>query len=246
MKSFLALFSSLFVIEIHSQAQANEGEDIKEVIRQWVDAEKLLGNEKDAWREEKAHMSELLELYAKELALLNEELAAVPSVEMDDEKKQGFEKEIKDADAMRAKLKVFLLGLKPRVLSVVGKFPVPLQDQINEAVLALEATGLDASARDLLTPMLNILDAGNSFNGGVYRTSQKVTLGDEDWQAEVMYLGLGQSYFWVGTKAGVGYPGVDGWQWERNDAILTEVKKAIEVFDKKTQPQLIKLPLKLK
>lgn len=246
MKLFTVLFSSLFVIEIHSQALADEGEATKEVIRQWVEAEKLLSNEKAAWKQEKAHMSELLELYAKELTLLNEELAAVPSVEMDDDKKQEFDKEIKDADAMRAKLKGFLLGLKPRMQSLVGKFPVPLQDQINEAVLALKATDADASARDLLTPMLNILDAGSSFNGGVYRTSEKVTIDAEDWQAEVMYLGLGQSYFWVGDKSGVGYPGPEGWQWERNDAIFAEVKKAMEVFDKKTQPQLIKLPLNLK
>lgn len=245
MKLFTTLLSSFFVIEIHSQAEANPGEATKEVIRQWVETEKILSSEKEGWKEKKAHLSELLELYAKELTLLNEELAAVPSIEMDDKKKESLEKQSKEADRSRTKLKGFLLAQKTRVLALVEKFPDPLQDQINESVLGLKSTGNEASARDLLMPMLSIMDAGSSFNAGVYRTSQKVSIGDEDWQAEVMYLGLGQSYFWIGEKAGTGYPSADGWKWERNDGIIEEVKKAMAVFDGKTQPQLIKLPLKV-
>jgi len=246
MKLLTILFSSFFVIEIHSQVVTNPVEEAsKEAIRQWVETEKLLSSEKEGWNEEKAHVSELLVLYAKELTLLNEELAAVPSIEMDDEKKEGLEKQAKKADQARLQLKAFLLTQKPRVLALVGNFPEPLQDQINESVTSLKGIDADASARDLLMPMLSILDAGNSFNAGVYRTSQKVSIGEEDWQAEVMYLGLGQSYFWIGEKAGVGYPSVEGWKWERNDTIIEEVKKAMSVFDKKTQPQLIKLPLKV-
>ena len=245
MKLITPLISLFFSIEISSQVVADPGEASKEVIRQWVETEKLLSSEKEGWKQEKEHLSELLELYAKELTLLNEELAAVPSIEMDDKKKQDLEKQSKEADQARVLLKKFLLTLKPRVTALVKNFPEPLQDQINESVLGLNTTDSSASARDLLMPMLSIVDAGNSFNAGVYRTSQKVSIGDEDWQAEVMYLGLGRSYFWVGSKAGIGYPSAEGWKWERKDEVLEEVKKAMAVFDKKTQPQLIKLPLKV-
>ena len=246
MKLIIPLISLFSIIEISSQVQADPSEASKEAIRQWVETEKLLSSEKEGWKQEKEHLSELLDLYAKELILLNEELTTVPSIEIDDEKKQDLERQSKKADQTRASLKKFLLTLKPRVIALVANFPEPLQDQINESVLSLKSTDSGASARDLLLPMLSIVDAGSSFNSGVYRTSQKVSVGDEDWQAEVMYLGLSRSYFWVGSKSGIGYPSAEGWQWERKDEIFEEVKKAMAVFDKKTQPQLITLPLKVK
>jgi hypothetical protein len=95
--------------------------------------------------------------------------------------------------------------------------------------------------------MLSVIEAGNSFNSGVFRTSQKVVIGTDEWQAEVMYLGLSRAYFWVGQKAGVGHPSLtgDGWQWKREDTQYKEIRKAMSVFDKTTQPELIKLPLKV-
>ena len=239
------LLSLFFTIEIHSQDIVSQEDVAKELIRQWVKTEQQLSEEEETWKQEKAHVSELLELYSKELVLLNEELAAVPSVELDDANKQKLDEQIKMDDLKRVELRDFLVRLKPRVLALVKKFPEPLQDQIFETMLELDSPDVDGSARDLLMPMLSMIDSGNSFHAGVYRTRHKVLIGEDEWQAEVMYLGLGRAYFWVGEKAGVGSPGAEGWQWKRDDALLREVKKAMSVFDKQTQPQLIQLPLKV-
>ena len=58
---------------------------------------------------------------------------------------------------------------------------------------------------------------------------------------------LSHTYFWVGNKAGIGTPSSKGggWQWKRDDTQLKEIKKAMSVFDKTTQPELIKLSLKV-
>ncbi|MGJ8657247.1 MAG: DUF3450 family protein [Akkermansiaceae bacterium] len=245
MKKLTTILSLFFVIEIHSQELVSQHDVAKELIRQWVHTEKQLSEEQETWNQEKAHISELLELYAKELTHLNEELEAVPSVELDDEKKQELEKQIKLDDQKRVQLRTFLLRQKPRILALVKKFPEPLQDQISETVEVLKSPDVDSSARDLLMPMLSIIDSGNSFNDGVFRTSQQIVIGDEEWQAEVMYLGLARAYFWVDEKAGIGSPSAEGWQWKRDDAQVAEVKKAMSVFDKQTQPQLIELPLKV-
>lgn len=245
MKKLTILLSLFFVVEIHSQEAVNQTDVSKELIRQWIQTEKLLSDEQETWKREKAHISDLLGLYEKELKLLNEELAAVPSVELDDEKKQKLEKQIQMDDEKRRQLRAFLLRQKPRIQALVKKFPEPLQEQISETVEVLNSPDIDSSARDLLMPMLSVIEAGNSFNAGVYRTSQKVVIDSDEWQAEVMYLGLGRAYFWIGEKAGIGSPSATGWQWKRDDAKLAEIKKAMSVFDKTTQPQLIKLPLKV-
>ena len=246
MKKLTILLSLFFVVEIHSQEAVSQTDVAKELIRQWIQTEKLLSDEQETGEQEKAHSSELLGLYEKELKSLNELLAAVPSVELDDEKKQKLEKKIQLDDEKRKQLRAFLLGQKPRILALVKKFPEPLQEQISETVEVLKSPEIDSSARELLMPMLNVIEAGNSFNAGVFLTSQKVVIGSDEWQADVMYLGLGRAYFWVGDKAGIGSPTDEGWQWTRDDAKLEEIKKAMSVFAKTTQPQLIKLPLKVK
>ncbi|MFT5906201.1 MAG: hypothetical protein ACI9E1_001807 [Cryomorphaceae bacterium] len=247
MKKLAILLILFSVIEIHSQELVNQPDVAKEMIRQWIHTEKQLSDERETWKQEKAHISELLVLYEKELKLLNEELATVQSVELDDEKKQKLEKQIEQDDEKRKQLRAFLLRQKPRMIELIGKFPQPLQDQISETVDVLNSPEIDGSARELLMPMLSVIEAGNSFNAGVFRTSQKVVIGADEWQAEVMYLGLGRAYFWVGEKAGVGSPSATGagWQWKRDDAQWKEIKKAMSVFDKTTQPELIKLPLKV-
>lgn len=247
MKKLTSILSLIFVIEIHSQEPLSQHDVAKEMIQQWIQTEKQLSDEQETWKQEKAHVSQLLELYEKELKLLNEELAAAESVALDDAKKQKLESQIKRDDQMRIEARAFLLKQKPRILGLIKKFPEPLQEQISETVAVLESSEVDKSARDLLMPMLTVIEAGNSFNAGVFRTSQKVIIGKDEWQAEVMYLGLARAYFWIGEKAGVGIPSASGtgWEWKRDDALLKDIKKAMSVFDKSTPPALIKLPLKV-
>lgn len=245
MKKLTTLLSLFFVVEIHSQEAVPRDEVAKELIRQWIDTEKLLSAEQENWEQEKAHITELMSLYAKELRLLNEELAALPTVELDDEKKQKLEANIQMDDEKRKQLRTFLLAQKPRVLALVKRFPDPLKKQVSESLELLNLPDVDSSARDLLMPMLSLIEAGNSFNSGVFLTSQRVVIGPDEWQAEVMYLGLGRAFFWIGEKAGVGSPSANGWVWTRDDAKLADIKKAMSVFDKTTKPQLIKLPLKV-
>jgi hypothetical protein len=246
MKILTTIIGLISVIEIHSQEVKNQPDVAKEMIRQWIHTEKQLSDEQETWKQEKAHVSQLLELYEKELKLLDEELAAAESVELDDAKKEKLENQIKKDDQMRIEARAILLKQKPRILGLIKKFPEPLQEQISETIAVLESNEVDESARDLLMPMLTVIEAGNSFNAGVFRTSQKVNVGNDEWQAEVMYLGLARAYFWVGDKAGVGVPSESGgWEWKRDDALMKEIKKAMSVFDKATQPELIKLPLKV-
>ncbi len=219
---------------------------IKEVIGQWVATERLLGEEAADWKVERARVSELLELYSKELVLLNEELEKSGSVVTTvDEKKTELERKIADSKAKRVKLKSFLGGLTPRVLNLVKKFPASLQQQLGGDVLVLSEANDNTSVRELLQATINVIAAGGNFNRGVYQDKQTIIVSGEQINVDVIYLGLGRAFFYVSKKSGVGIPTATGWKWERKDEILDAVVKAMDIFKKTTHPQLVELPLKL-
>ncbi len=232
-----------------SQVQKTQQDDIqaKELIRQWVATERLLGEEVNVWREEKAQVNELLKLHTTELKLLNEELAKTGrSVVEIDKRKAELEAKVSDGLETRTKLRQFLLELKPRVIALEKRFPEALKLQVEESFTTLESINDETSVRDILQATVNVLEQASSFNESVYQRSESVTIGAETWNAEVVYLGLGRAFFYVGSKAGVGKVGADGWVWTRNDEIFDEVKKAVEVFKKQRQPQLVELPIQVK
>ena len=218
----------------------------KEMIRQWVATEKLLGDEAAEWKVEKARVSELLGLYEKELTLLTEELEKSGSVATTvDETKSELEKKIAASKAKRVQLKSFLIGLNPRVLSLVKKFPAPLQTQLVGAVAVLQDVNDETAIREMLQATVNVIEAGGNFNRGIYQNKQTISVAGEVINVDVIYLGLGRAFFSVGKKAGVGVPSKDGWKWQRKDEMSDEVVKAVQVFNKSTQPQLVELPVKV-
>ncbi len=219
----------------------------KELIRQWVATERLLGSELNTWREEKARVNELLKLHIAELKLLNEELAKTGrSVADIDKQKAELEAKVSDGIETRAKLRKFLLMLKPRIIALEKRFPEALKLQVEESITTLESINDETSVRELLQATVNLLEQASTFNASIYQRSESVTIGADTWNAEVIYFGLGRAYFYVGSKSGVGIPTADGWEWTRNDEILGEVKKAVEVFKKQKQPQLVELPIQVK
>jgi len=228
-------------------AQEQNDTQAKELIRQWVATERLLGEESTTWREEKARVNQLLKLHIMELKLLNEELAKTGrSVAEIDKHKAELEAKVSDGIETRTRLRQFLLKLKPRLIALEKRFPDALKLQVEESITTLESINDETSVRDILQATVNVLEQANTFNSSIYQRSESVTIGADTWNAEVIYLGLGRAYFYVGSRAGVGVPLADGWKWTRNDEILGEVKKAVEVFKKQKQPQLVELPIQVK
>ena len=243
----LSVASSYVMLTSSAVAQEQGDDATKELIRQWVATERLLGEEANQWKEQKTRMGELLKLHIMEIKLLNEELAKTGrSVAEIGKHKAELEAKVSDGVKMRAELRKFLLKLQPRVIALEKRFPKALKITVGDSIKVLETINDETSVRDILQAIANVLVQASSFNSSILQRSEAVTIGADTWNAEVIYLGLGRAYFYVGSKAGVGKAGADGWTWERNDEILGEVKKAVEVFNKQKQPQLVELPIQVK
>ena len=66
----------LAMVASHAQESdlTADPESSRELIRQWVQTERIISEEKSAWQVEKQQMQELLGIYQQELKLLDEEL----------------------------------------------------------------------------------------------------------------------------------------------------------------------------
>ena len=249
-----SIYITLGILPMVSSLFAQESKKIdptasRELIRQWVQTERLVSEEKNTWKVEKQNMQDLLDLYQKELSLLNEEIAkAGSSAELEDERKGKLESELKDYRSAQQLLVETLAGLLPRVQGLVKQLPAPLHEELAADIDLLNSPEAMKKPREVLKSVLNVLTTAGRFN-------RSVTLVDEvrdldngtKMSVRVLYLGLARAYFAANTGdvAGIGIPGKDGWQWEDRSDIAGDVRGAIAVYQKDKQPQLIELPVSL-
>ena len=219
----------------------------REMIRQWVQAERLLSEEKNAWKVEKQRMQDLLDIYEKELKLLNDEIGkAGASAELADDRKVKLESELREYKESQQLLSDTLSRLVPRARVLITQLPEPLHEELVEDIDILNAEDALAKPREVLKSMLSILAGAGRFNRTITVVEETRVLADKSKvSVDVMYLGLARSYYTssAGDTAGIGSPGKDGWKWEEKPGIAGDVRRAIAVYNKDKQPQLIELPV---
>jgi hypothetical protein len=221
----------------------------RELIRQWVQTERLLSEEKTTWQVEKSRMQELLDLYQKELTLLNEEISkAGTSAGTLDGRQETLKKEIKEYRDAQRLLADTLSRLLPRLQSMIPRLPQPLQDEIlADSELLLSPDAME-KPRDVLKSMLAVMAASGRFNRSISVVEETRQLsGGKKMTVDVIYLGLARAYYAsdAGHTAGVGKPGKEGWQWQEQADLAKEIRRAIAVYRKDSPPQLIQLPISL-
>jgi len=222
----------------------------RELIRQWVKTERIISDEKTSWQAEKKQMQDLLDLYQKELKLLNEELSkAGGAAGMVDHQKETWDKELKEYRDAQNLLRETMARLLPRMRRLFVFLPEPLLDRVTADVDVLKAPDALEKPRDVLKAMLSVLAESGRFNRTVTVVEETHMLPDgKKMTVEVVYFGLARAYYASksGSTACVGVPGKNGWVWEARPELADDIRKAISVYHKDSQPQLIKLPISLK
>ncbi len=222
----------------------------RELIEQWLKTERLISAEKASWNIERQRMQDLLDLYGKELMLLNEEIEkAGASAKLADGRQSELQSELKEYREAQLLLADSLASLLPRARLLVNRFPEPLKKKLGEDIAVLVSTEAMEKPRNVLKSMLSVLIGAGQFNRSITLAEETRELaGGKKMTVGVVYLGLARAYFAAsaGASAGVGSPVKDGWQWVDRPELAGDIRKAIAVYKKDQQPQLIQLPVKLK
>ena len=239
----------------HAQESAKatgEGNPVqaRELIRQWVETERLISEEKSAWQAEKQQMQNLLEIYGKELSLLNEELnAAGSSAGLVDENKEQLEASLNEYREARQFLREAVARLLPRLKNLAKRFPVPLMEELGADIEFLHSPEALGDPRDTLKSMIAVLNAAGRFNRTLTLAEDTRVLGSgKKVSVNVLYLGLCRAYYASanGSIAGTGAPSIQGaWEWTEQNEIADQVRQTISVYLKAGQPQLVNLPVQL-
>ena len=258
----------LAVITCHAQEQNNKAEqevnpsNSRELIRQWVQTERIISEEKTTWQVEKQQMQDLLEIYQQELKLLNEELnVAGSSADLIDENKEKLESGLAQYREAKQILRSSMASLVPRMQKLVGRFPAPLVAELDSDIDLIRSPQALDKPRDVLKSIIAILNAAGSFNRTLTLAEETRTLANgKKITVSVLYLGLCRAYYAadVGPLAGTGVPAATaatadtaataaagGWLWTEDGGIADQVRRTIAVHKKSAQPQLVELPVQL-
>ena len=201
MKNSISTFAFLFFLPCsligQSEGTAVDPVETRELIRQWVAAERLVSEEKAAWQVEQKRMQELLGLYQKELQLLDEELGkSGGAADLIDNDKDKLEVRVKKYRAAQGLLAKTMVRLLPRAQQLIAFFPQPLQDELSADIDALNTSDALSKSRDVLRSMISILTTAERFNRSVTLVEEtRVLAGGKKISVDVIYLGLARAFY---------------------------------------------------
>ncbi len=238
---YLLPFTALIATAQESHPAITE---LRETISKIVDTQTLESKERLDWEARKEEMATLLELHQKELALLDEELAAAgKSAPGHDGSTETLKSEIEALKASRRLTAEAVARNVPRALAIAASLPAPLLTEAEPELSALRTWKASDEPREALRSILVLLGKAQQFNRRFNRSTQIIN----GREAETLYLGLGCA-FYADSKgnAGIGMPAPDGWKWEPRPEIHSEIISAFETLDKKSPPAMVELPLEIK
>lgn len=215
-------------------------------LQEWVKTKQIIGQEKAAWEEENATLSQLNEIRNRELEQLKTftEAARTRAVELD-KQLSGFTEERESLKNWRRELQSLVNDWEKQVQSGQKLFPPPLREKVEESLLRIESGDPDRPLQQRTRDVLLVSQAYLDFQNVFTVDTEMREIDGETRSVDVLYLGLSKAWFVdaSGRYAGSGTPSTEGWQWTENNRIAGAVREAIEVQARRSPPVLVTLPL---
>ncbi len=227
---------------------SGEVKETRQLIQEWVETERILSEEKSKWDSDRAMLLELLASLKAESKALDEqleksdaEMAAVSKERADlNERKEQAKRTVK---LMKEKIE----ELEETAKSLLTAFPSPLKDRVSQFSDALQDQErlADLSLLKRLENAVTILQEANRFHHSINLERQRLKIDGKTREFHVLYYGFAAAYFVneSATKAGFGKPGSEGWQWQLDNELADEIRKAVAIRNKKAIASFVELPL---
>jgi hypothetical protein len=236
MKLKMLLIALLFGANLW--AQESDVDSVYNALEEWVETKRLISQENRKAREQTQLLSGRIELMKSQVDDVKARTAETAESLTEVEEKRGdLDKENAALDEALAELGDRIAAMEARTLALLKTVPEIAQLKIKKLSQQIprdpEKTEVPLSTRYM--NVIGTLDYLNSFNNMVTLEEELREL-EPGKQTEVfvIYFGLGQAYFCneSQTIGGVGYPGPEGWQWDRLDEIAEKVGDCIAHYGK--------------
>jgi len=220
-------------------------------IKRWIEARKTIQRTERDWKVEKATINQSIGLLEREVSLLDSELSKLEAgaSEGASRRRELSERQAalkKTAEAVSLRLK----GEEDRLLKLAAVFPRPLVEKTRPLLRRLKSGGAGEgpSLGQRLQAMLGILNEIDKFNGALTLTGELRNIDGKEVQVDTLYLGLSQAYYVdrTGTRAGVGAPSKDGWEWTPRNELAAALTHVLLVYRSEHPAEFITLPVTMK
>jgi hypothetical protein len=218
---------------------------VQKKTEEWINTRRLIGEEAAAWAQEKATLVDLNAIRAKEAAQLDEFIAAAGArVDELGKQKATFKGERESLRKWRSEFEATFAKLETQVKALVPRFPTPLRDKVDDAVVRLEENAPDRPLQDRVRDVLLVLQSAKEFDDTFTVTTEVRELEGREVEVRLLYLGLSQAWYVdaSGNHAGYGQPSPGGWVWTEDRAIAPSVRDAIAIQTGEATAAFVTLP----
>ncbi len=247
------LLSLIIKTDYYSQELVSEGDTIKvspsavlqEKVRQWVDVQKQRSEETARWQEQQQQLATLNELRRTEIKQIDTLIAAAGQrLEEATTQQRKLQEEQAELSSRRSFLLENITELEKAMRECIARFPKPLREKVEDAIYRLDNPDDDRPLQDRYRDVLAILTASIAFDNAITVTREIREVEGKRIELETIYMGLTKAWY-VGrgdTIAGHGKATNEGWQWQPDNSISGQVRRAIDIYRKESSPGYVKLP----
>lgn len=244
----LSRFSSVFLLSclFVSTATANPPQDVRALIQKWVETERMISQEDQAWQENRAAMTDVLIALEKEEKILSDKIRTTKNLGVQaDKERAGLLQERGSYQKTSGLLHQKIADYERQVAKLLISLPPLLQKELEPLALKLrsdEELSLSMRTRTVVSIINQIEKFDNSIT--LDKDIRKITP-DREVEVDIFYLGLAQGFYVDRNTqyAGWGEITPEGWIWQAKNELAADIRTAIDVYEGRKSPVLVELPL---
>jgi len=223
----------------------------RSTVKEWAATEKAISLEVAEWEGRKQLLEDLIEVAAQRIQRLEAELAAGEDrLSSADEARFELLEQQDAVSREAAQIRVLLQKMEARLSALKPRLPQPLLEELLPVYQRLpqgpgeSQLGLGERIRTVVSLLARI----RKFDEVLTLTESVRTLPDSEVAVSVriLYIGLGQAYYYGPDTAGFGSPGPEGWDWQAAPECRESIRGAIaQVEGAAILPKFVDLPVQL-
>lgn len=247
----LAFGCALTPLGLFAQNAQNKISETRDVLDKWVETRQIISEEKADWKIEKSILGDTVSLLKSELERLSKALEELEvSATAADEDRAALADE-KEQLSTAANVVVANIGaLETQLKQIIKALPEPLVNKIKPLIRRLpdDPANTNLSLGERVQNIVGILSQADKFNTTLTQTSESRELpSGKIIEVRTLYWGLAMAYYVdaSGEYAGIGYPGVDGWEWPKVEGKGAEIRRLIDVYEGVEDIQFVEVPARI-
>jgi len=247
MRSILSII--IFTALVLGTASAQEAPQLRAKLDKWIDANRIIAQEKAEWTSEKQILERMIELLEAESQRLDEQIEAARADQSTAQRKRQEITERRESLSRTSEQVSAQIGsYETETLALAKRLPPPLLKELEPLLqnIPSDPGNTRRSIGQRTQNVLSILDAVEKFNADLTLDTNIQTLENGTAvEVETLYLGLGQAFYidTSGTHAGMLTLQGDAWVATEQPDLAPVIKRAIAIYKNTEKASFVELPL---